>query len=99
MSPEEEIIRSNEAERLMNEPMVKEALEKIEAGLLDSMKRCPLGDIETQHRLVLTLQLLGNFKGHFQEAMTTGKLARQQITNLQSDPLTQKAGRKLRSIF
>lgn len=76
MNIEEEIRRGNEAERLMNEPMIKSAFMGIESGLVEKLKQVPMGDTKTQHELVLSLQLLEGLKTHFRTIMDTGKMAR-----------------------
>lgn len=76
MTLDEEDRRGFEAERVLNEPLLKEAFESVERGLVDAMKRVPMGDTKTQHELVLTLQLLGKVKGYIEEVVQTGKLAR-----------------------
>lgn len=85
-----EIDRGREAQRLMEEPLIKEAFERIESGVIQSMKLVPMADKETQHQLVLTLQILSNFKGVFQEIMATGKLAQ-----IQEESFPSKLRRKL----
>lgn len=76
----------------MEAPLLKEAFDKIEAGIIDAMKRVPMGDTKTQHELVLSLQLFGRIKGHLAEVMETGKLAR-----IQKETLLQKAKRLTRA--
>jgi len=75
MTLDEEERRGFEAERVLNEPLLKEAFEKVEARLIESMKLVPMGDTKTQHELVLSLQLLGNVKKQIEEVAQTGKLA------------------------
>jgi hypothetical protein len=88
-----EIQRGHEAQRLMDEPMVKEAFEKIEHGLIESMKLCPMADRDTQHELVLTMQLLHRFRGIFLETMQTGKLAQ-----MQEETMSHRLVRRLKGI-
>lgn len=76
MTLDEEDRRGFEAERVLNEPLLKEAFEQVEKGIVEAMKRVPMGDTKTQHELVLTLQLLGKVKGYIEEVVQTGKLAR-----------------------
>jgi hypothetical protein len=71
-----EIRKGMEAERLLDEPLMKQAFLGIESGLVENLKRVPMGDTKTQHELVLTLQLLEKLKGHFLTVMQTGKMAR-----------------------
>lgn len=74
-SLDKEISRGYEAERLMGEPMIKEAFDIVEQDLLAAMLKSSIGDVNTHHELVLSLQILGRIRGHFKIAMETGKLA------------------------
>ena len=76
MTQDEEIRRGHEAERVLSEPLLVEAFSRVEAAIVDALKRCPVGDRNTQHELCVSLQLLGKVHGHIKEAATTGKLAR-----------------------
>lgn len=87
---EAEIQKANEAERLLNEPIMKAAFLGIESGLVENLKRVPMGDTATQHELVLTLQLLEKLKGHFLTIMQTGKMAR-----IQKESMASKVVRKV----
>ena len=92
MHVDQEIRRGEEAARLMDSPLLKEAFEKVETGLIDLMKRVEIGNTKTQHELILSLQLLGRIKGHLVETMETGKLAR-----IQKDTLADQAKRLFRA--
>lgn len=82
MTVEEEIRKGMDAERLLNEPLMKQAFIGIESQLVEALKSVPMGDSKTQHELVLTLQLLGKLKRHFLTIMETGKMARIQKESL-----------------
>jgi hypothetical protein len=90
---DEEIRLARDAERLMGDPVFKSAIEGIESALIDRMRLVPMADKDTQHELILTLQLLGNLKAHFVEMIQTGKMA--EIQKEQS--LAQKVKRLVRS--
>ena len=70
-----EIIRGNEAERLLNGPLFKESFQKVKDGLIEALMRCPMGDKETQHQIALSLQLLGKVQSNIAEVAQTGRLA------------------------
>lgn len=93
MTIDEEIRRANEAERLMNEPLLKEAFDSIEAGIFSAMRQVKLSDEKTQHELILMLQLHNRLKGVFQTHMETGKLAR-----IQKETMAEKAKRLIRRV-
>ena len=92
MNLDQEIRRADEARRLMDAPLMREAFEKVEAGLIDAMKRVEIGNTKTQHELILSLQLLGSVKRHLTETMETGKLAQ-----IQKDTLADRAKRLFRA--
>lgn len=72
---DQEIREARDAARVLNDPLFVEAFDKIERGIISAMKQAKLGDRDTQHELVLTLQLLGRLRGSFEEAIQTGKMA------------------------
>jgi hypothetical protein len=76
MSPEQEEIRGNEADRLMRDPLLTEAFSKTEEAIVQRLKTCPVGDRELQHELILTLQLLGRVHGYIKTVSDTGKMAK-----------------------
>ena len=76
MNQEQEIRRGFEAERLMEEPLLKEAFTAIEARIVDELKRVNVGSRDMQRDLIVTLQLLNGLKRHIAEHIDTGKLAR-----------------------
>lgn len=92
MSPDEEIRKGQEAERLLNEPLMKAAFLGIESGLVENMKRVPIGDTKTQHELILSLQLLSQLKAHFLTIMQTGKMAR-----IQKESMAKRVMRAVRN--
>ena len=78
MSPEQEEIRGNEADRLLNDHLFKEAFTETEAAIVQRLKTCPVSDRELQHELILTLQLLNRVHGYIKTVAETGKLAKLQ---------------------
>jgi hypothetical protein len=68
------IRRAEEAKRLLSEPMLGEAFDNVESGLVGAMKVSIIGDDKTHHELVLCLQLLGRVRNYFQEVIDTGKM-------------------------
>ena len=78
----EEIRRGEEAQRLLDEPILKEAFEAIELTFIDKLKRIDVGATEAQRDLIVSLQLLNKVKKYIEEVATTGKLA--QLTEEQN---------------
>lgn len=71
--------RGDEAERLMANPLMREAFDKVREGIVESMKSSAFGDERTHHHLVIALQVLGQIEKHLTDVATTGKLAKIQI--------------------
>lgn len=71
-----EIRRADDAERLMNEPLLKEAFAAVEEALIAHLKRVAVGDSNAHRDLIVSLQLLSKVRGYMQSTIATGKMAR-----------------------
>lgn len=71
----DEIRRGDEAQRVLDEPMLKEAFSVVEAALIDAIKRVDVGAKDRHQDLIVSLQLLGKVKGHIEQVVMTGKMA------------------------
>ena len=71
----EEVKRGEQAAVILDNPIYKEALEKVKDSLIASMTNSPLGDEKTHNRLVIALQLLNQINKQLTDVMQTGKLA------------------------
>lgn len=78
MTPEQEEIRGNEADRLLRDALFVEAFQKTEEAIVQKLKTCALSDRELQHELILTMQLLNRVHGYIKTVAETGKLAKLQ---------------------
>lgn len=87
-----EVKRGEEAERLMANPIMKEAFDKVRTGIVDSMKESAFGDEKTHHHLVIALQVLGQLEKHLHDVATTGKMAKIQIERGLTGKLRAAAG-------
>ena len=75
----EEIERGSEAERILNNPVYKDALESVRKGIVSAMADSPMGDDKTHNRLVIALQLLNQIDRNLTTVMQTGKMAVLQV--------------------
>lgn len=91
-TPDQEIREGREAQLLLDNPVFKKAVDGIEANLIDKMRHVPMSDIDTQHELVLSLQLLGALTQSITAMIQTGKMAEIQ----KEQTLAQKAKRLLK---
>ena len=87
-----EIIDGDEAQRLIDSPIFKGALEKVRNGIVTAMQDSPMGDERTHNKLVIALQLLGQIKKNITTVAVTGKLARIQIEQTPVQKLKRVAG-------
>jgi hypothetical protein len=70
-----DISRAGAAKRIMDDPMVKEALQAIENGIVEAWKDVPLRDVEAREHLHRLLQAKRKFVAIFEMHMQTGALA------------------------
>jgi hypothetical protein len=67
--------RGAKARAVLESELVKEAFQKIEEGILSKWKEAPVRDVEGQTTLKLLHKVFSDFKGYFEEAVTTGQFA------------------------
>jgi len=71
----EEVKRGEQAAVILDNPIYKEAMDKVRESIVSSMTNSPLGDEKTHNKLVIALQLLNQINKQLTDVMTTGKLA------------------------
>lgn len=54
--------RADEAEQVLKNPVLTKAFEDIREGLVKRLESSPMGDVDTQHEIALTLQVLKQVK-------------------------------------
>jgi hypothetical protein len=79
MTEHEEMIRGEEAERVLSNPIFIESIDKVRNGIISSMEQSALGDESTHNRLVIALQLLNKIEKNIKEVAETGKMIKMQI--------------------
>lgn len=79
MTEHEEMIRGEEAERVLSNPIFIESIDKVRQGIISSMEQSALGDESTHNRLVIALQLLNKIEKNIKEVAETGKMIKMQI--------------------
>jgi hypothetical protein len=76
MTPRDaELRRGEQARRLLEDPLLREAFAAVEAGLRERWLATAEEAAHVRERLWLSLRLLRQVQGYLQEAVTTGKLA------------------------
>lgn len=74
MTPEEEVQRGLDAERLLREPLIVEAFEILDEEYTRAWKTSPVRDAEGREKLYLTQLMLERFRAHLRIAMENGQL-------------------------
>jgi hypothetical protein len=77
---QEEINKGQEADRILNNPVYKEAIESVRKGIVDAMASSPMGDDKTHNRLVIALQLVNQIDRNLKSYMQTGQMAKIQAS-------------------
>ncbi len=72
MTPQQ---RAEEASRLLENPLVKEAFEMIEREIIDNWETCPVRDVEGREYLWRFLKATRKFKNVFIGVLQSGQLA------------------------
>ena len=71
----EEIKLGEQAAQILDNPVYKDAIERVRENIVNSMTNSAIGDEKTHNRLVIALQLLNQINKQLTDVMTTGKLA------------------------
>ena len=77
MVEETEIQRGHKAKQLLDEPLLKEAFEKLEALYKDEIFLTKVDEVAERTNIYLCYNTLTTVKAHLQEIMQTGELAEQ----------------------
>ena len=67
--------RADAAKRIMDDPMVKEALQAIEDGIIEAWKDLPLRDVEGREHMHRMLHAKRKFEAVFASHLMNGQLA------------------------
>jgi hypothetical protein len=74
MTSEETIERANRAEKLLSDPLLTEAFNALRTTILNNIEAAPIRDKAGVHECRLMLKVLGNLKGHLEQAIRDGKV-------------------------
>lgn len=75
MSLREESKRGEEARRLLENPLFREAIDGIKSAIVQKWQEAPIMDREGQHELKLMLKLANDFEANIIRVMNSGKVA------------------------
>jgi hypothetical protein len=83
VTPEQELQRAREAQRLLDDPLFKAARENLEGQLTQLRRDVPIGQTEMHTRLILMGQIADRFFGYFEQIAQTGLLAQVHLDDLE----------------
>lgn len=76
MTNEEHARRGDEAQRLLENPLLIEAFDVIERQCIEEIKKCPVRDAEGLAKLHLMLLLNQRLRVQIESVVNTGKIAK-----------------------
>lgn len=71
--------RSDASEQLLQNPVFRAAYKEVHAELVRGLEMCGFMDIETQHELTVSLQLLNRLKKRLERWVEDGKVEKKTI--------------------
>ena len=83
MTLEERKLRAEQANRLLNDPMLSEAFAEVRRAYTEAWERTNDAQERERERLWLLVKSIDRIKGHLQSAMEDGKLVDKQILEIQ----------------
>lgn len=92
MDHEQDVLRGRQAAELLEHPMLLEAFAALESEVMEQWKSSPARDEEGRERLWLMLRLSEKVKAHLTNLITTGRMAKIALKDLDKKSLLQKAG-------
>lgn len=93
MNLEKDVARAKEAEAIIENALVKEALDLIRSNLLAEIENSKVTDKDGRENAYRMLKVVSEFRRYFFTIMQTGKVAEHELTRLE------KLNQKVRSIW
>jgi hypothetical protein len=90
LTSDELIHRAERAKQLLQEPLIVEALQKLEQDVMEAWSTCAIRDKEAQHELLLMVQTARKFRALFAQVIATGEI---EAAQLKTPKLTRVLGR------
>lgn len=72
---QDQLIKAEEAKQLLNNPILKDAFKVVRDKLITAGENAGMNDIETQHNIILSLQLLKQLQSQIQSYINDGTIA------------------------
>ena len=80
----QELDRASRAQALLNDELLREAIDTLRARISDDLFSSPVRDSEGRERLWLMHRLLASVEGHLKTLVETGKMANLQLERKRS---------------
>jgi len=77
MTPQEIVDRAERAKEVLDNPTLQKAFEGVRGALVINLEEVALGDIETQHEIAVSLQLLKQLKRQLHNWVNDGTLEKE----------------------
>ena len=81
---QQEVSQSNKAKQLLDNPLLKEALDELKKLYAESLFNTGAKETETREKLWLAYNIVGKVEQHIQEISDTGKLAKKQLEDFRN---------------
>ncbi len=78
--------RATDAERLLNDALLKEAFDTYEKALIDRAIQAPARDDDARTRCMMAVQVLRKVRKHLESVVYEGKKAAQAANDIATDP-------------
>ena len=88
----QEVIRGNDARRVLDDPLVVSALTEMETAVVDKIAACPPENEKLQQKLCMMLGVVRTFRQIFRTHIETGTLAAEQLAQLGEPAKRRKFG-------
>ncbi len=90
-------LKGREAQQLLDNPLLAEAIESMRAQVVQQWKECPIRDKEGQTLLLQLAKVTDKFEGILRGTIETGKLAQRRIDfdKLRDEPSARQFMRKV----
>ena len=79
MTPDELILRAEKAQRLLNDPLIREALQTLEKDVAEAWATSAIRDKEGQNELLLMMKTARKFKAIFETYVQTGEVEKSKL--------------------
>lgn len=89
--------RGQRAERVLNDPLVKEAFDKIRDEIVEAWENSDADDDRGRHNAYLLQRLLRNFESQFKQIVRTGEAAKRELLEIEKESRLKRATRALKS--